>query len=183
MVQAILLPFTTILLAEFLDKSQVALLLLSTKSKHHLQLLLGALLAFALVDGTAIFLGSLVTGLIPALYIKILAAITFFYFGISSLRMSQDDGKTVHTGKSAFVSALSVIFLSEWGDKTQIVSAVFAARLNPLFVFIGVMSAMLVLSISAIYIGTQLGKRAQAEKIHKVAGLLFLLLGVGFLLF
>src|SRR3989344_583217 len=128
MLQSILVPFVTIILAEFLDKSQVALLLLSTKSKHHLQLLLGAVLAFALVDGTAILLGSFVTGLVPALYIKIIAALTFFYFGISSLRTSQEDGKTVHTGKNALASAFSVIFLSEWGDKTQIVSAVFTAR-------------------------------------------------------
>lgn len=182
MLQSIILPFTTILVAELLDKSQLALILLSTKTKHHLQLILGALLAFALVDGAAILFGSVLVSIIPELYIKIAAALTFFYFGITSLRAKEEKADKITSGKNAFLSALSVIFLSEWGDKTQIASAVFATRFPPFAVFIGVMLAMLVLAVLAVYLGKLLDKKIPAQTIRKVAGILFILLGVVFLI-
>ena len=181
MLQSILIPFTTILLAEFLDKSQIALLLLSAKTKHHFQLLLGALAAFAIVDGIAILFGSLLVSLIPEIYIKIAAALVFFAFGIMSLRTKEEAHGAIQSGKSAIIAAFSLIFLSEWGDKTQIASAVFATRFPPLFVFLGVMLAMFVLSLLALSLGTLLSKKVSAVKIRKTAGILFLLLGLFFL--
>lgn len=183
MLQSILVPFVTILLAEFLDKSQLALILLSTKTRHHLQLVLGAFIAFALVDGTAILFGSFLVSLIPGFYIKIAASLAFFYFGITSLRTKEEKSNKVTDGKNAFVSALSIIFLSEWGDKTQIASAVFATRFPPLAVFLGVMLAMIILAVLAVYLGKLLGQKIPAQTIHKIAGVVFIVLGVVFLVF
>ena len=46
-----------------------------------------------------------------------------------------------------------MVFLSEWGDKTQIASALFATEYNPWMVLIGVMTSLTVLSVMAIYLG------------------------------
>lgn len=181
MLQSVLIPFGTMLLAEFLDKSQIALVLLSTKTKHHLQLICGALLAFALVDGAAILFGSLLVSVVPQVYIKIAASLAFFYFGITSLRAKEEKVGSVTSGKNAFISAFGIIFLSEWGDKTQIASALFATRFSPYAVFLSVMLAMLVLAILAVYLGKLLGQKIPARTIHKLAGVVFIILGVVFL--
>ena len=57
MFQDFFIPFLTIGLAEFGDKTQLAILGLSTKTKKHLSLILGVVLAFILTDGLAVILG------------------------------------------------------------------------------------------------------------------------------
>ncbi|MDM7933924.1 MAG: TMEM165/GDT1 family protein, partial [Methanothrix sp.] len=80
------------------------------------------------------------------------------------------------------VSGFSVIFLSEWGDKTQIASALFAAEYGPRMVFFGVMSALLILSVAAVYLGRLLAERIERKVITKAAGTVFLLIGLSLLI-
>ena len=75
-----------------------------------------------------------------------------------------------------------MIFLSEWGDKTQIASALFATEYDPWMVFIGVMTALLILSVMAIYLGKFLASRIDRRLITRVAGVVFLLIGLSFML-
>ena len=84
--------------------------------------------------------------------------------------------------RNAFVSGFSMIFLSEWGDKTQIASALFATEYDPRLVFAGVMTALLILSILAIYLGKFLAGRIDRSLITKAAGVVFLLIGISFVL-
>lgn len=182
MIAGIIIPFFTILLAEFFDKSQLAILLLATKSKHHLQLLLGTILAFALADGLAILIGSWLTSVIPHDVLKIISGLAFILFGILAFRHSHKEDHERQTRKSAFVSGFLVVFLSEWGDKTQFASAVFATQYNMLFVFLGVMLALTVLSAVAIFVGCSLSKTINKTLISRVSGIVFILVGLFFLL-
>jgi putative Ca2+/H+ antiporter (TMEM165/GDT1 family) len=75
-----------------------------------------------------------------------------------------------------------MIFLSEWGDKTQIASALFATEYDPRLVFFGVMTALLILSVLAIYLGKFLASRIDRRLITKAAGVVFLLIGISFVL-
>ncbi|MBI2442735.1 MAG: TMEM165/GDT1 family protein [Candidatus Levybacteria bacterium] len=184
MLQGILIPFLTILLAEFFDKSQLTILLLASKTKHHLSLLFGALLAFSLVDGLAILLGAWIASVVPELLIKSLSGAIFIIFGIMMLLSKREKEQTpASSKKGAFLASFSLIFLSEWGDKTQIAAGAFATRFSPLFVFIGVIAAMVALSVLAIVVGNVLVKKIPTDNVHKIAGVLFILLGLGFLVF
>jgi len=49
-------------------------------------------------------------------------------------------------------------------------------------VFIGVMTALLILSVMAIYLGRFLSTRIDRKLITRVAGAVFLLIGISFLL-
>jgi putative Ca2+/H+ antiporter (TMEM165/GDT1 family) len=69
-------------------------------------------------------------------------------------------------------------FMAEWGDKTQIASALFATTYQPIFVFLGVMAALLLLSFSAIYLGKFISHRIPTQVTTKVAGVLFVLMGI-----
>lgn len=181
--QDLLIPFGTILIAELLDKSQLSILLLSSKTKQSLVLLLGVMLAFLIVDGTAIFLGSWIPTLLPEKLVTTLAAVSFFLFGMMALRSKPEDVDQVTTHRNIFFTGFLLVFLAEWGDKTQIAAALFATQYQPVLVLIGVMAALLLLSLLAIYLGHILSSKIERRILTRVTGVLFLLLGITFLFF
>jgi putative Ca2+/H+ antiporter (TMEM165/GDT1 family) len=180
----IIIPLLAVGLAEMGDKTQLSILLLSSKTQEYFRLLLGVMLAFLLADGIAILLGSWVTSVIPVDLVKIVSGLVFILFGLLILKGERDDDaeESNLSATRAFASGFTMIFLSEWGDKTQIASALFATEYNPKMVFIGVMIALLLLSVMAIFLGKFLSSRIDRRAITKVGGALFLLIGLSFLL-
>jgi putative Ca2+/H+ antiporter (TMEM165/GDT1 family) len=180
----IIIPLLAVGLAEMGDKTQLSILLLSSKTQEYFRLLLGVMLAFLLADGIAILLGSWVTSVIPVDLVKIVSGLVFILFGLLILKGDGDDDteESNLSAKRAFASGFTMIFLSEWGDKTQIASALFATEYDPKMVLIGVMIALLILSVMAIFLGKFLARRIDRRAITKVGGVLFLLIGLSFLL-
>ncbi len=181
----IVIPLLAVGLAEMGDKTQLSILLLSSRTREYFQLLLGVMLAFLLTDGIAIMVGSWVTDVIPMHLVKIASGLVFILFGILILKGDKDDDlvESNLSSKRAFASGFSMIFLSEWGDKTQIASALFATEYDPKMVFIGVMIALLLLSVMAIFLGKFISSRINRRAITRVGGVLFLLIGLSFLLY
>ena len=179
----IIIPLLAVGLAEMGDKTQLSILLLSSRTREYFRLLLGVMLAFLLADGFAILVGSWVTSVIPVHLVKLVSGAVFILFGILILKGDQDEEVESNlSAKRAFVSGFTMIFLSEWGDKTQIASALFATEYNPRMVFIGVMIALLILSVMAIFLGKYLSSRIDRRVITRVGGVLFLLIGLSFLI-
>ncbi len=180
----ILVPLVAVGLAEMGDKTQLSILLLSSRTKKYIQLLAGIMLAFLLADGFAILVGSWVTSVVPVHLVKLISGAVFILFGILILKGdgAEKEGGGELSSKNAFVSGFSMIFLSEWGDKTQIASALFAAEYDPRAVFVGVMTALAFLSIMAVYLGRFLSDRIDRGLIMKIAGAAFIVIGLSFVL-
>lgn len=179
----IVIPLLAVGLAEMGDKTQLSVLLLSSRTREYAQLLAGIMLAFLLADGFAILVGSWVTEVIPVHLVKLVSGAVFILFGAMILRGSKEEEEESRLSpRNAFVSGFSMIFLSEWGDKTQIASALFATEYDPRLVFIGVMTALLILSAMAIYLGKFLAGRIDRKRITRIAGVVFLLIGLSFML-
>ena len=179
----IIIPLLAVGLAEMGDKTQLSVLLLSSRTREYAQLLAGIMLAFLLADGFAILVGSWVTGVIPVHLVKLVSGAVFILFGVMILRGDKEEEEESRLSpRNAFVSGFSMIFLSEWGDKTQIASALFATEYDPRLVFIGVMTALLILSAMAIYLGKFLASRIDRKRITRIAGVVFLLIGLSFML-
>ncbi|MBC7079775.1 MAG: TMEM165/GDT1 family protein [Methanothrix sp.] len=177
------IPFITIAIAELGDKTQLSVLLLSTRTKEHFKLLIGVMSAFLIVDGFAILLGAWITEVVPASILKIISGGIFLLFGIITLRdLDGDEGDGRKFDESPFLSGFLVIFLAEWGDKTQIASAVFATQYNPWLVLGGTMLALFILSISAIYLGRFILGYINRRTITLAAGLIFMAMGIVLLL-
>ena len=180
-IEDLIIPLITIAVAELGDKTQISILLLSSKTKKHLHLLIGAILAFAIVDGVAIIAGTWITTIIPINYLKIISAILFIIIGILML-ISKDDKEKETTQKNPFIAAFLIIMLTEWGDKTQIAAAIFATQYNAIFVFIGTMTALLILSLIAIFFGKIIYERIDKKFVNKIAGIIFIILGITFII-
>lgn len=112
MINDFFIPFLAVGLAEFGDKTQLAVFCLSSKTKEYSKLLLGVMAAFLLADGLAIILGDFLTRLIPIFYIKFAAGLVFLIFGVIML-FQKDEGELVCNLKTPFFSSFTLIFISE----------------------------------------------------------------------
>jgi putative Ca2+/H+ antiporter (TMEM165/GDT1 family) len=183
MLQDILIPLIVVGLAELGDKTQLSVLLLSLKMEKRLYLLFGVILAFLIVDGIAILAGEWITNIVPISLVKILSGTIFIFFGVLILGSGKKETKSKYYLKNPFYSGFVLIFLSEWGDKTQIASGLFATKYNGFMVLTGVMIALTLLSIMAIYLGEFISSKIERKTLTKIAGVLFVLIGLSFFLF
>lgn len=74
--------FTTIFLAELGDKTQLAVIALTAKTKSMFTVLIAATTAMFTVSLIGVLFGELLTKVIPLKYIHFLAGIVFILFGI-----------------------------------------------------------------------------------------------------
>ena len=180
----IIIPLIAIGLAEMGDKTQLSVILLSSRTREYIPLLAGVMLAFLITDGFAILIGSWMTGIIPLDLLKLISGGVFILFGALILRGDQKEAEEERglSSGNALLSGFSLIFLSEWGDKTQIASALFATEYNPIMVFIGVMAALFILSVMAIYLGQIISQKVDRKLVSRIAGTIFLIIGTAIIL-
>ncbi|HPU46845.1 MAG TPA: TMEM165/GDT1 family protein [Bacteroidales bacterium] len=174
----ILIPFLLVSLAEFADKTQLLIIVLASKTNKHFNLFWGIILAFAIVDGIAILAGSLIANLIPQNVMKIVAGGIFIIFGIITFIKREEEIKLNKKEINPFITGFLLIFIGEWGDKTQIASATLATQYNPWLVFLGVILAMSLMSILSIFLGNVLMKKIKPKTMSIISGLLFIIIGI-----
>ncbi len=177
MLQAFFIPFITISLAELGDKTQIAILLLATRTSKHFSLFLGVLLAFLIADGIAVLLGGFLTNIVPSRYLKIGSGLVFIIFGLIMF-LNRNEEAVKADLKKPFLSGFGLIFVSELGDKTQIASGLFATRYNPVLVFLGVISALTILSLMAILVGNLIKDRLNRRLISYISAVVFIIIGI-----
>lgn len=119
----------TMFIAEMGDKTQLLLVAMTSRFKLR-DIILGSAAAILVLNGLAVGVGSLISRLIPAYLIKIIAALAFFFFAWSSLSGDGDEEES-GGGKESKLPILTVFgtfFVAELGDKTQLTAITFAAN-------------------------------------------------------
>jgi putative Ca2+/H+ antiporter (TMEM165/GDT1 family) len=168
-------------LMEFGDKTHIAVITLSMKNKP-MEVFIGALGAFAVVDGASVLVGGLIANLIPEFWINVISGGLFLLFGILTLINKEDEEEVKEGGKSGLASAFSLVTLMELGDKTQFASFVLAARYgSPVLVFLGIMLGAALITGSGVVIGKGLMRIVPERYLRYAAAALFLIFGVIFL--
>ncbi|RLI96537.1 MAG: UPF0016 domain-containing protein [Candidatus Aenigmatarchaeota archaeon] len=177
-----ILPLAIVALAELGDKSQLCIFIMSSMTRCHLHVFAGVMLAFALADGIAVFLGSWVSGLLPMGILRMASGLVFIAFGLVSLYGDGVSGKCDSRIRSPFIGAFTMIFLTEWGDKTQIMSGIMSTLYNPVLVFSGVITALAGLSLLAMATGSVASKKVGEAKLNNITAVAFIVMGAAFLL-
>lgn len=166
-------------LAELGDKTQLVCMTLAARHPAP-PVLLGAVLAFAVLNLLAVVFGAAVAVWLPEWLVAALVAVLFAAFGVHALRAAGAEAVKVEErdGRSVLLSTFVLIFLAELGDKTQLAVAGLAGTQDPLAVWVGGTLALALTSALGVLAGQTLLRRLPLHLLHLVGGALFLLLAV-----
>jgi len=170
--------FLVIGLAEFGDKSQLVCMTLASRHRG-LPVALGAIAAFAILNLLAVLFGAAVAAWLPGWLVALAVAILFAAFGISALRYREEDedGEIEEKpGHGIFATTFLLIFLAEFGDKTQIAVAGLGSTNTAGAIWLGATLALTTTSLLGIIAGRRLLNRLPMIWIHRFSGVFFLLL-------
>ena len=84
--------FALFALMEFGDKTHIAVITLSMKNRP-IDVFIGALAAFALVDGVSVVFGGLLANILPSFWINVGSGVLFLVFGVLTLFQKEDGGE------------------------------------------------------------------------------------------
>lgn len=170
--------FLLISLAEIGDKSQLVCMTLAARHRG-LPVVLGAVAAFAILNLLAVLFGAAVAAWLPEWVVTVAVAVLFAVFGVSSLRYKEEDEDEEieeKPGHGVFATTFLLIFLAEFGDKTQIAVAGMGSTTETAAVWTGATLALACTSVLGVLAGRKFLHKLPLIWIHRISGLFFLAL-------
>ncbi|MCB0999047.1 MAG: TMEM165/GDT1 family protein [Ilumatobacteraceae bacterium] len=183
MVTAFFVAFGTVFLAELPDKTMVASLVLTTRTRRPLAVWVGVSAAFVMHVVLAVTIGSLLRRL-PDQPVQLVVAAMFVAGGVLLLRGGDEDeevGDTAATGsfRSVALTSASVVGLAEFGDLTQLATAGIATRYHAaVAVALGAWCALASVAALAVTAGRWITRRVPLHLVQRIAGVVFVVFGV-----
>jgi Ca2+/H+ antiporter, TMEM165/GDT1 family len=178
---AFLLSFGVIFIAELGDKSQLMALAFASRYRA-LTVLLAVTLATLLVHAGSVLLGRVVAVALPTQLIQIAAGLAFFGFAIWTIRgdtLGEDDEhRAARTGRWAVLTIGTAFFLAELGDKTMLATITLATTHGLFGTWFGSTLGMVTADALAILLGAHLGRRLPERTTRIVAASAFVVFGV-----
>lgn len=166
-----------VVLAEMGDKTQLLGMAFATRFKAY-TVLAGVLIATLANHFFAVALGDYLTSFIPLNYIQFIAALSFIFFGLWTLRGDKLEGEDKKDYFSPFWTVTIAFFIAEMGDKTQLASIALAAKYHSLlFVWLGTTTGMIISNVVGIVIGVVLGKKIPEKPVKIISASIFILFG------
>ena len=172
--------FLLVAFAEIGDKSQLVCMTLAARHRG-LPIVIGAIAAFAVLNLLAVLFGAAVAAWLPEWLVIMAVAVLFAGFGISALRYKEEAGDEAveeNPGHGIVATTFLLIFLAEFGDKTQLAVAGLGSTSEPSAVWAGATIALAITSIIGVFAGRKLLNRLPLKWIHRISGVFFLLLAV-----
>ena len=180
-IDAFLLSFGVIFLAELGDKSQLMALAFAARFPA-LPVLVAITLATALVHLFSVALGATVALALPASLISIVAGLAFLVFAAWTLRGDRlderEDEKVRRAAGSVMLTVGTAFFLAELGDKTMLATVTLATHEDALGTWLGSTVGMVVADAIAIGVGKVLGTRLPERAIRLGATVAFVVFGL-----
>jgi putative Ca2+/H+ antiporter (TMEM165/GDT1 family) len=179
-ISAFLSTSALISLAELGDKSQLVCMTLAARHRHW-PVLLGAVTAFTLLNILAVLFGASVAAWVPERVMAGVVAVLFCGFGVHALYSANAEEATDVKEKASrgiFFTTFLLIFVAEFGDKTQIAVAALAGSLAPLPVWAGATVALAFTSALGVWAGRTLLQRLPIHWLHRISGVMFIGFGL-----
>ena len=167
-----LICFPIIFLAELPDKTMFASVLLATRGRP-VQVWLGAAAAFTVHVAIAVSAGVALFTLVPRRALDLAVAVLFaagaVYSWIQGGRSREERTPRQTSAHGAVLTAFALVFLAEWGDLTQILTADLAARYHaPFAVAAGSLLALWAVAALAVATGQTLLRFLSIATIRKI---------------
>ena len=179
--ESFLISTGVVALGEMGDKTQLLALLLATKFKRPVPIILGILVATLANHAFAGAVGNWVATAIGPQWLRWIVGGSFLGMAIWTL-IPDEIEDDLNTGKhvlGVFGTTAIAFFLAEMGDKTQLVTVALAARYQDLFhVVAGATLGMMIADVPAVFVGDWLVKKVSLKIVHTVAAVIFAVMGV-----
>jgi putative Ca2+/H+ antiporter (TMEM165/GDT1 family) len=168
-------------LAEMGDRTQLLAVMLASRFRKPVPILLGILAATIANHALAAVAGYYLSSLLQATWFKYAVAVSFIAMALWALVPDKEDEKDAqprgHLG--VFFTTLITFFLVEIGDKTQIATVALAAKYHAIaLVAAGTTTGMMLANIPAVYLGHNVTKVLPIKWLRIAAALVYLALGV-----
>jgi len=174
--------FGLIFLAELPDKTAFATLLMAAQSRRPLGIFIGACLAFLVQTAVAILAGR-VFGLLPVTVIHRFSGCLFLVFSYLAWQRRQDVHSEGASESAAgffktMLGSFLVVFAAEWGDLTQLATAVLEARYHsPAILFTASTLALWTATGVAVAVGHRLKKSIPVQLLNGIAAVTMAIVG------
>jgi len=183
--EALLVSTGVVALAEIGDKTQLLALLLATRYRAPIPIVLGIFVATLLNHAFAGAVGAWLVHVIGPDAMRWILGLSFL--GMAAWALIPDsapDETSAPPRYGVFVATAIAFFVVEMGDKTQIATVALAAQFQTLIpVVIGTTLGMLIANVPVVLAGDAVVKRVPLKTIRIVAALMFVALGIYALFF
>jgi putative Ca2+/H+ antiporter (TMEM165/GDT1 family) len=176
---AFIASFVFIFLAEIADKTQLLAMAFAAKYRAD-KVILAVFFATLLNHSLAVAVGKFLTVVVPMEIISFVAAVSFIFFGLWTIRGDKLEGEDKGISKFGPILTVGIVFfIAEMGDKTQLSTISLAVRYQNVFnVLMGTTLGMVVADAFGIIIGVVMHKHIPEKTVKWVSAGIFILFGL-----
>jgi Ca2+/H+ antiporter, TMEM165/GDT1 family len=179
---AMLTSTAIVALAEIGDKTQLLAIVLATRLKKPVPIILGIFAATIANHFLAALVGSEVASLLDSLWFRYAVGVSFVAMAAWTLvpdTLDDEEGAAKKERFGAFLTTLIAFFIVEMGDKTQVATIALGARFHDVVqVTMGTTLGMMIANVPAVYLGHMVHERVPLGVVRMIAAGLFLLIGL-----
>ena len=178
--EAFLVSTGLVAIAEIGDKTNILAMVLATRYRQPLPIILGILVATLANHALAASVGAAVAAWIgPQAMRWILGGLFLVMAGWCLIPDKEDDGPKSIGKLGAFLATAVAFFVVEMGDKTQLATVALAARFHDIVtVTAGTTAGMLLANVPAVLFGDVLSRKLSLPLMRTIAAAAFAILGV-----
>ncbi len=167
-------------LAEMGDRTQLLAIMLASRFRAPVPILLGILVATVANHVLAALVGFYLASILSSSWFKYAVALSFIAMAVWALVPDKaGEEKPAAARLGVFLTTAVMFFLVEMGDKTQIATAALAARFHQvLIVAAGTTTGMMVANIPAVYFGQAATKVLPLKALRIGVAVVYLALGL-----
>lgn len=182
--EAFLISASSLLFAEFGDKTQLMALVLAVRFRRPVTVMAAILIATVLLNGIAAAVGSIVGDLLGPDVMRWGLGLSFLGAAWWALAAAEDADSEVDskTGHGAFITAFVAFSLAELGDKTQFTTAALALKFDWATVVVGSSVGMALAILPVVAFGDRVCKLVPMKYFRWASGALFAAVGVATLI-
>lgn len=173
-------------IAEIGDKTQLLALLLATRFRKPVPIILGILAATIANHLLAAAIGSAAGEVLAGPWTRWVLGAAFMAFGVWALipdRFEDKDRPHERAGASVFWTTAVAFFFVEMGDKTQVATVALGARFHDvLWVAAGTTFGMMLANVPVVLLGEAAASRLPLKLIRGLAAISFVAVGVWILI-
>ncbi|HTR86608.1 MAG TPA: TMEM165/GDT1 family protein [Reyranella sp.] len=178
--EAFLVSAGLVAVAEIGDKTNILAMILATRYRQPVPVILGILVATLANHALAASVGALVAAWLGPQAMRWILTVLLLGMAAWCLIPDKEDDGPKEAGKlGAFAATAVAFFLVEMGDKTQLATMALAARFHSIaLVTAGTTAGMLAANVPAVLFGDAIARRVSLKLMRTLAAVSFGILGV-----